>query len=275
MLYQEIIRHININDTKNIILTLDFLIYLLYHISTKKSVAIATKEKNMLPEDNVLFKNITAEDSKRMINCFNAEIKKFRAGSCITDFSASGDKIGIILDGSAVMVRYDINGVRTIVEKLGEQSIFGEFFTFTGTNRNAVEIVAETDCDIIYFKRQEILKRCEKACKCHSMVVENLLMLMSERSIALSERIEVLSQRTIEEKLISFLQITADNTPSGQTPEIPFSTTVLSDYLCVNRSALQREISRLKKAGILKLNKRKFILHHFDDIGDSTNFTSN
>ena len=63
-----------------------------------------------------------------------------------------------------------------------------------------------------------------------------------------------------EDKLISFLQITKDNTPDGKSPQIPFSTTALSDYLCVNRSALQREIAKLKKSGVLTISKRKFRL---------------
>ena len=204
----------------------------------------------MLPEQNILFKGVDGADCKRMMSCFNIEIKKYRSGSLIVDFSRNIDRIGIVLSGSAEMVRYDINGVRT----------FGEFFTYSGSHRNSIEIVADTDCEVMFVRREELLKRCENACKCHSMVVENLLMLMSEKTIALSERIEVLSQRTIGDKLISFLQITEDNTPDGKTPQIPFSTTTLSDYLCVNRSALQREIAKLKKAGVLTISKRKFRL---------------
>lgn len=214
----------------------------------------------MLPEQNILFKGVEESDCHRMMSCFNTEVKKYHSGSRIADFSRSTGKVGIILEGKAVMVRYDINGIRTIVETLGEQGIFGEFFTFAGAHRSSVEIVADTDCEVMFFRREEILKRCENACRCHSMVVENLLMLMSEKTISLSERIEVLSQRSIEDKLISFLQITEDNTPKGDTPQIPFSTTVLSDYLCVNRSSLQREIARLKKEGILTVSKRKFRL---------------
>ena len=92
------------------------------------------------------------------------------------------------------------------------------------------------------------------------MLVENLLEIMSERTVMLNERIEVLSQRTISDKLISYLQIIEDKTPQGKSPQIPFSTTALSDYLCVNRSALQREIAKMKKSGILSISKRKFRL---------------
>lgn len=214
----------------------------------------------MLPENNILFKGIEPEDCRRMISCFDVETKKFRSGSCIADCSVKSDKIGIILSGSAEIVRYDINGVRTIIETLGEQGIFGEFFTYTSSVRNCVEIVAAKECEILFVRRSELVKRCDKACKCHSMVVENMLELMTEKAISLSERIEVLSQRTIEDKLISFLQIIEDGTDEGKIPQIPFSTTALSDYLCVNRSALQREIAKLKKSGVLTISKRKFKL---------------
>lgn len=214
----------------------------------------------MLVENNILFKGIDPDSCCRMLSCFNAEVRKFREGSCILDNSHHGEKIGIILEGCASIVRYDVNGVRTIIENLGEQGIFGEYFTFSAC-RGSIFIEAETDCDVMFFRRSEILKRCENACQCHSAVVGNLLELMTEKSRTLNERIEVLSQRSIEDKLITYLQIVEDGTAEGETPQIPFSTTALADYLCVNRSALQREISRLKTNGVLTISRRKFQLN--------------
>lgn len=216
----------------------------------------------MLPENNILFKGIKQDDCHRMISCFNAEFRKYKAGSRIMDYSDNPDKLGIVLSGTAVMVRYDINGVRSIMESLEEQSVFGVYFTFTASQRSSIEIAAATDCEVMFVRRSEITKRCENACQCHSQVVENLLELMSEKAISLNERIEVLSQRTIEDKLISCLSIIEEKTPKGRIPQIPFSTTALSDYLCVNRSALQREITRLKNSGVLTISKRKFRLQH-------------
>ncbi len=215
----------------------------------------------MLPEDNILFKGIDENDCRRMISCFNADIRRYKSGSFIIDFTEYNDKIGIILSGTAVMVRYDINGVRSIMETLNEQSIFGAYFNSGAFQRSSIEIISETDCKVMFVRRSEITKRCENACHCHTQVVENLLDLMTEKTISLSERIEVLSQRSIEDKLVTCLQIIEDKTPKGKTPQIPFSTTALSDYLCVNRSALQREITKLKNNGVLTISKRKFILN--------------
>lgn len=220
----------------------------------------------MRPEENILFCGIASDDCIRMLDCFNVETKKYRPGSCIADFSKQNDKVGILLSGRAVTVKYDINGVRTIIENIEEQGVFGKLFTFSGSNRDTVHVISETECKVLFIRYSELTKRCRNACECHSAVIRNMLMLMSEKAVSLAERIEVLSQRTIEDKLISCLQIIEDKTPIGKTPEIPFSTTALSDYLCVNRSALQREITKLKNQGVLTISKRKFRLERNNEL---------
>ena len=215
----------------------------------------------MMQLDNVLFKGINQEDCLRMVTCFNADCRRYKAGAFIAEFGEFTDRLGIILSGNVVIVRYDINGVRTIIESVEKGGVFGTFFTYNILRRNSVEIIAEKDCEVMFVHRSEITKRCEQACQCHSQVVENLLKIMSENIVRLNQRIDVLSQRSIEERLISYLEIVEDKTPEGKTPQIPFSTTALSDYLCVNRSALQRQISKMKEAGTLTISKRKFRLN--------------
>ncbi len=214
----------------------------------------------MKPEENILFKGISDHDRKRMIECFNTEIKNYTAGQTIVDFSGNSERIGIVLKGNAVMERFDINGTRTIADTFNERGVFGLFYSFNPLCLNNAVIKAVTNCEIMFINRTEITKRCEKACECHSMVVENLLSLMCEKATSLYEHIEVLSQRTIEDKLINFLTLVERKTSTDKSPEIPFSTTALSDYLCVNRSALQRVISKLKKNGVISISNRKFRL---------------
>ena len=214
----------------------------------------------MLPEENILFSGIDVYDCHRMLQCFKTDCRKYRAGEKVSDFSGFSDKIGIVLNGSAVIVKYDYNGNRTIIEHLGEQGIFGKYFAYTSFSENDMEVICDTDCEIMYVRYSEITKRCESACRCHSQVVENLLALMSKKMISLSERIEVLTQRTIVENLISCLRIIEEKTPDGDTPQLQFTITELADYLCVNRSALQREIAKLRSRGVLRIDKRKFWL---------------
>ena len=39
---------------------------------------------------------------------------------------------------------------------------------------------------------------------------------------------------------------------------IPFSRSQLADYLCVDRSALSRELSKMQAEGIISFNKNEF-----------------
>ena len=214
----------------------------------------------MLPEENILFRGIDIHDCRRMVQCFNAEFKKYKSGSRISDTSLLTDYVGIVLSGRVIAVRYDINGNRAILEAFGERGVFGSICTAASAVRSGMGLIWENDCEIMFVRYSELTKRCENACRCHSQVVENMLELMSEKTVALSERVGVLSQRSIEGKLLSCLEIIEDKTTDGEVPQIPFSTTALSDYLCVNRSALQREITKLKNKGILKIDKRSFRL---------------
>ena len=64
-----------------------------------------------------------------------------------------------------------------------------------------------------------------------------------------------LSNKTIKDKVLSYCSLLVNHTGST-TITIPMSYTSLAQYLCVDRSALMRELKRLSDKNILKVNKR-------------------
>ena len=73
------------------------------------------------------------------------------------------------------------------------------------------------------------------------------------------QKIRILSQRTIRARLMLFLQIRAKRAKSNEF-EIPFDRQALADYLCVDRSALSAELSKLRKERLVESVKNKFKL---------------
>lgn len=69
--------------------------------------------------------------------------------------------------------------------------------------------------------------------------------------IGLNMRIELLSKRTIREKLLGYFNIVSARSMS-KTFKIPFSLTDLADYLSVDRSAMMREIKYLRDDGFME-----------------------
>ena len=84
---------------------------------------------------------------------------------------------------------------------------------------------------------------------------------MSKKLIELNGRVEVLSKRTIREKLLGYFNLMV----KGKTNRyfyLPFSYTELADYLAIDRSAMMREIKNLKEEGIVTINSRKIVLNY-------------
>ena len=84
--------------------------------------------------------------------------------------------------------------------------------------------------------------------------------MISERALNLSRRVEVLSQRTIREKLMCyFLQLAAH--PKSSSFRLPFTMVDLADYLSIDRSAMTRELKRMKEERIIEMDKRSVRLY--------------
>ena len=75
----------------------------------------------------------------------------------------------------------------------------------------------------------------------------------------LNTRIELLTKRSIRDKLIGyFTLISSKNLNKSFT--LPFSLTDLDDYLSVDRSAMMREMKSLKEEGFIEKNGNRITL---------------
>ena len=82
---------------------------------------------------------------------------------------------------------------------------------------------------------------------------------LAARALSQNDRIQILSKTTIRERIITFLTQWEHKTKSC-TFRIPFDRASLADYLGVNRAALSRELSNMKKEGILDFFRSSFRL---------------
>lgn len=209
--------------------------------------------------ETLLFDGICENDCNRMLACMKSQKRRFLAEEELYSYDAPKKIIGILLSGKASVIRYEYNGSRTILENLFPKSIFGEKLSFTPNDNSCIAIVAQTDCEVLFIDYQNMTQPCHNACACHIRLIRNLLQLLSDKTRALSDRVEVLSQRSIREKLLCyFMQLAAAE--NSNTFELPFSMMDFADFLSVNRSAMIREIGKLKEEGIIQMEKRMVTL---------------
>ena len=73
---------------------------------------------------------------------------------------------------------------------------------------------------------------------------------MAQKNLALAQKIRCMSQKTTEEKLMTFLLEQAKRQGSPEFV-IPYDRQALADYLGVERSAMSAEIGKMKRAGLI------------------------
>ena len=90
-------------------------------------------------------------------------------------------------------------------------------------------------------------------------VLANLLQVSLRKNLELSRRMLHTSSKTIRGRLLSYLSEQA-LLAGGRQFTIPFNRQQLADYLNLDRSALSKELCKMRDEGLLEFDKNRFVL---------------
>lgn len=191
-------------------------------------------------------------------NCHKVQKKSFDKNEVITTYIQKREQFCILVTGNADLVRYDLNGNRTIIEHFSKNDIFGEVF-YTVTTNNELLVEAREKCEVLIYTYNDIHTKCRSNCKFHQKLSEYLPELILSKVNDLNMRVELLTKRSTRDKLLGYFSLLSTRHLS-KTFSIPFSLTDLADYLSVDRSAMMREIKLLKEDGFIEKTGNKITL---------------
>lgn len=171
----------------------------------------------------------------------------------------TADSIGLLLEGSALIIQEDIWGNRNILSKAGPGQTFAAAYACAPGSVLNVSVVAETPVTAMFLNVGRVLNVCPSACSHHSRIIRNLLGELAEKNLRFSEKLTHMGQRTTRAKLMSYFSAEAQRLGKYEF-DIPFSRQQLADYLAVERSGLSLELGKMKNDGILDFHKNHFVL---------------
>ncbi|MDL2238459.1 Crp/Fnr family transcriptional regulator [Christensenellaceae bacterium OttesenSCG-928-K19] len=206
-----------------------------------------------------LFSGIAEQDLSSLLSCLSAVVKSYKKDEIIFLSGQPAQSVGIICSGSVHVFKEDFIGNRTIISALSAGELFGESFACAQTSSIPVSVVATADSKIMLIDYRKIITTCPTTCTFHSRLVENMLGILAYKNVELDQKVDVISRRTTREKLIAFLSEQARKLETNCFT-IPFNRQELADYLCVERSAMSAELSKMQKNGIIETNKNEFKL---------------
>ena len=197
-----------------------------------------------------LFEGIRREELAGMLSCLDGRVVAAAKGSPVFLEGDPAQFMGVVLSGMVQIVRDDYYGRRSVLTVVPPGGLFAEVFACAGLETLPVSALALAPSTVLLLDCRRVIKGCTHACPFHSRLIRNLLQGMAQKNLALAQKIRCMSQKTTEEKLMTFLLEQAKRQGSPEFV-IPYDRQALADYLGVERSAMSAEIGKMKRAGLI------------------------
>jgi len=207
-----------------------------------------------------LFDNIKPKDKEKILSFLEANTLFYKKNTTILNSVKKENIIGIVQVGNVQITKTDYNGNTTIIEDLYESDIFG--FDFSSISNLEQNIITREDSKITLIYFDDIINK-ELNYPYYNQFLKNLLVIMSTKINNANNRIEILSNKTIRNKLLAYFKIISKKNKS-KIIYLPYSYTDLADYLGVDRSAMYRELKHLKEEGLIETKNKKITLKTYD-----------
>lgn len=175
----------------------------------------------------------------------------FGAGSIVTD-------IGLVLSGSVRVEHTDLWGNKSILGITSAGGVFAESYACIPNEPMLVDAVANEDCEILFISVPRLFTPCP-ACDSRYRLIQNLVTISAGKNLQLSRRSLHTSPKTIRGRLFSYFSQQACAQGSSRIV-IPFDRQQLADYLNLDRSALSKELGKMRRDGLIEYHKNTFVI---------------
>ena len=192
--------------------------------------------------------NIPVDEREKFLNEITYKTKFLKEGELIAQQGDIVNALYILLKGSAQAEI--ISDSRTVLnmEIVKAPNLLAPALLFAANNQFPVDVVALEDCEIILISKDSIVKQLSS----NQAFLQGFMKFNSNRVNFLSERLKLLSTKTIKGKLAQYIL--------ARTKDMDFTLdrkqTDLAEYFGVTRPSLSRSLSEMIEEGIISLKRK-------------------
>lgn len=210
-------------------------------------------------KNSILFSGMKEEEIRAILGCLSVQVKEYEKGSTIFCPGDAISELGMVIRGSVHVIREDYWGNRDLMARIGEYEVFGETYACIPKAVLPIYAIAAQKTEILLLKVKKILTTCSSACQFHNRLIQNMLAVLAEKNLQMTNKIDVVTKRTTRSKLMTYLSKQAEQNQSSKFI-VPLSRQQLADYLGVDRSAMTVELKKMQKEGLIQFEKNQFQL---------------
>ena len=206
-----------------------------------------------------LFTGISREDSFFLMEYLQADCVLYSKGNTIYSQENETDTFALILEGTVEMAQYDCWGNRFLILTQGTGTCIGLAGTLFEDSISYTHVIARSDCEILFFDAKNLRDpQCLSNPAC-AILKNNISKQLAKNESELIGKLSLINCRTIREKVFYFLSQKAA-VHRSRSFDIEFSRQDLADFLSVDRSALSKVLSEMKREGLIDYHKNHFEL---------------
>lgn len=215
------------------------------------------EEKDILKK-NILFRGLTDDEIDRMIKYLNGKIVQIPKGNILKNEGDMMENICVVLSGDIYAQRVDENGVNCIIQFFNPGDSFGEMNAIGGYPMN-VSLMAKDDSSVLCLSAGSLFRHEEHVSPFAAKVFHNLSLVLARKAYYMSDKLMDRIHRTTRQRIQDYL---SEQYHINEQREftIPLDRQDLADYLFVDRSAMSKELGKMKEEGLISFDKADFKL---------------
>ncbi len=203
-----------------------------------------------------LFRGLTPAEWDALAQTGQLRTKTFSRHEIIFHAGSRIHEVGVVLRGSVHIENLDLWGTKTILSSVPAGQVFAETYAFCG-DAMLVDAVAAEDCEVLFVNAAAFSGGSSAG---QDKLLHNLLAVSMRKNLSLSQRIFCTTPKTVRGRLLTYFS--AQTAACGRLEfDIPFNRQQLADYLNLDRSALSKELCRMRDEGLLQFEKNHFVLN--------------
>lgn len=218
-----------------------------------------------------LFAGVDEGELVALLQGVGAISRHYPAGARILGEGETVSSFGLLLSGQAQAVKGDAQGRSVILALLKPGDAIGILLAARLGRPSPVTVRVTERAEVLHLPFEGLIAGCQRGCPGADRLLRNYVGIAAEKGLLLHERIDCLLRPTVREKVLAYLHRETERAGRSAVT-LPLDRAAMADYLHVERSALSRELSRMRRDGLIDFCKNRFELLEAEERDDPLSY---
>lgn len=208
-----------------------------------------------------IFRSFDRATISKVLKCLNARIFNCDKNINIYPIGKKVKSAALIIEGEVDISLINNAGNKVLLcRKIKHQLVAAAMASNNSINEN-LDIRSNTRLKIIFLELPKLDCNNKNTCPFKTQILQNLVQILAENDEYLSNKVLLISEKLLRDKLLLQLS-TLSKIQKNNNICIPYTREELAQLICAERSSVSRELCRMKKEGLINIEKNCITLNY-------------